>query len=87
MKYDELVISVGALPNTFKIPGVEKYCFFLKQLSDARAIRQRILECFERASNPTTPIQEKQRLLHFVVIGGGPTSVEFTAELHGNHFK
>jgi NADH:ubiquinone reductase (non-electrogenic) len=32
-------------------------------------------------------LEEKERLLHFVVIGGGPTSVEFTAELHGitNH--
>ena len=26
---------------------------------------------------------EKNRLLHFVIIGGGPTSVEFAAELHG----
>lgn len=65
------------------VPGVEKYCFFLKTVADARSIRQRIIECFERASSPTTSDVEKSRLLHFVVVGGGPTSVEFSAELHG----
>lgn len=56
--------------NTFNIPGVDKYCFMLKQLSDARNIRQRLLECFERASNPYIEKEERDRLLHFVVVGG-----------------
>lgn len=82
IKYDELVIAVGAAPNTFGVPGVEKYCYFLKSVADARNIRQRIIECFERASSPTTTEAERSRLLHFVIVGGGPTSVEFSAELH-----
>jgi len=28
-------------------------------------------------------LQEKRRLLSFVVVGGGPTGVEFAAELNG----
>lgn len=56
--------------------------FFLKQLQHARAIRNRILECFERASNPLIDPSERARLLTFVVVGGGPTSVEFTSELY-----
>jgi len=56
--------------------------FFLKQLQHARAIRNRILECFERASNPLIEQSERERLLTFVVVGGGPTSVEFTSELY-----
>jgi len=56
--------------------------FFLKQLQHARAIRNRILECFERASNPLIDPSERERLLTFVVVGGGPTSVEFTSELY-----
>ena len=40
-----IIILVGS--GTFGVPGVKEYCYFLKQLSDARAIRQRILECFE----------------------------------------
>ncbi len=82
LPYDTLVIGVGAVSNTFGIPGVEQYGLFLKELSDARAIRQRIIENFERASTPNLPFEERRRLLHFVVVGGGPTGVEFAAELH-----
>jgi len=56
--------------------------FFLKHLYHARQIRNRILECFERASNPTIPKVQRDRLLSFIVVGGGPTSCEFMSELH-----
>ena len=46
-----------------------------------RSIRNRILECFERASSPFVDQEERKRLLTFVVVGGGPTSIEFTSEL------
>lgn len=82
LPYDLLMIGVGAVSNTFGIPGVKEYGLFLKELSDARAIRQRIIENFERASVPNLPFEERKRLLHFVVVGGGPTGVEFAAELH-----
>lgn len=82
LSYNTLVIAVGATNKTFGIPGVTENTFFLKELSDARAIRQRIIECFERASTPLVSIEERQRLMHFVVVGGGPTGVEFAAELH-----
>lgn len=82
LDYDILVIGVGAISNTFNIPGVEEHAFFLKELSEARAIRQRIIENFERASKPNRPVEEIENLLHFVVVGGGPTGVEFAAEVH-----
>ncbi len=82
LPYDILVIAVGAISNTFGVPGVKQHAFFLKELADARAIRQRIIECFESASEPGLPEEEVKRLLHFVVVGGGPTGVEFAAELH-----
>lgn len=53
----------------------------MKNLWDARQVRSRLLECFERASNPVLPAHEVKRLLTFVVVGGGPTSVEFAGEL------
>ena len=55
--------------------------FFLKHLYHARQIRNRILECFERASNPVIPTVQRDRL-SFIVVGGGPTSCEFMSELH-----
>lgn len=82
LEYDYLVIAVGAISNTFGIPGVKEHTHFLRELSEARAIRQGIIDCFERAGAPGLPDEERQRLLHFVVVGGGPTGVEFAAELH-----
>lgn len=82
LEFDLLVIGVGAMSNTFGIPGVEQFALPLKELADARAIRQRIIENFERASTPGLHFEERKRLLHFVVVGGGPTGVEFAAELH-----
>ena len=79
LSYDYLFVAVGSRTNTFGVPGVcrENDVFFLKQLADARAIRSKIIECFERASYPGVCEAEQARLLSFVVVGGGPTSVEF----------
>ncbi|KAI9098330.1 FAD/NAD(P)-binding domain-containing protein [Phlyctochytrium arcticum] len=82
LAYDKLVIAVGAYSNTFGIPGVEKHGLFLKEISHAQKIRARIIECFEMASEPNTSELEQWKLLHFAVVGGGPTGVEFSAELH-----
>ena len=82
LSYDNLVIAVGAVNNTFGIPGVGRYALFLKELADARAIRGRIIDCFERAAQPSVGEEQRRQLLHFVVVGGGPTGVEFAAEMH-----
>lgn len=86
VKYDYLCIAAGNKTNTFNTPGVAeregKEVFFLKHLYHARQIRNRVLECFERASNPNISKFERDRLLSFIVVGGGPTSCEFTTELH-----
>eukprot|EP00035_Acanthoeca_spectabilis_P037029 m.43202 g.43202 ORF g.43202 m.43202 type:complete len:471 (+) comp8401_c0_seq2:122-1534(+) len=84
--FDKLVIATGVKTNTFKTPGIlereNQEVFFLKHLYHARGIRSRVLECFERADVPGVSVAERNRLLSFVVVGGGPTSCEFTAELH-----
>ena len=41
-----------------------------------------MLQNLEQACLPTTSDQERRRLLSFVVSGGGPTGVEFAAELY-----
>jgi len=79
--FDTLIIAVGAKSNTFGIPGVEQHAKFLKEISDAHQIRHQIIQCFERASKPDRPVQDFDWLLHFVVVGGGPTGVEFAAEM------
>ena len=81
LPYDILVIAVGSATNTMGMPGVEKYCHFLKEIPDARSIRNTLVDLVETASIPEQTEAERKRLLHFVVVGGGPTGVEFAAEL------
>ncbi|KAI9598286.1 pyridine nucleotide-disulfide oxidoreductase-domain-containing protein [Syncephalis fuscata] len=81
LPYDKLVIAVGSKTNSMGVSGVE-HCCQLKTFGDAAHIRHKIMDNFERASLPTTSPQERERLLSFVICGGGPTGVEFAAELY-----
>ncbi|PSS05754.1 External alternative NAD(P)H-ubiquinone oxidoreductase [Actinidia chinensis var. chinensis] len=82
LEYDYLVIAVGAQVNTFNTPGVLEYCHFLKEVEDAQRIRRTVIDCFEKAVLPGLSEAERQTNLHFIIVGGGPTGVEFAAELH-----
>ncbi|GAA5838735.1 hypothetical protein JCM9279_003844 [Rhodotorula babjevae] len=82
LKWDKLVIAVGCYSATFGVPGVSAHAYFLKDVRDAAKIRQRILECFELACQPTVTDEQRRNLLNFVIVGGGPTGVEFAGELH-----
>lgn len=82
VQYDKLIVTVGCYSQTFGTPGVKEHAFFLKDVGDARRIRNRILACFEGAALPTTSVEMKKQLLNFAVVGGGPTGIEFSAELH-----
>ncbi|KAI0127449.1 hypothetical protein BJ170DRAFT_581350 [Xylariales sp. AK1849] len=79
--YDMLVIGVGAENATFGIPGVREHSCFLKEIRDAQAIRTKIMDCVETAAFKDQAAEEVDRLLHMVVVGGGPTGVEFAGEL------
>ena len=79
--YDMLVVGVGAENATFGIPGVKEHSCFLKEVGDAQQIRKRIMDCVETASFKDQSEEERKRLLHMVVVGGGPTGVEFAGEL------
>jgi len=81
MAYDKLVVGVGAYSQTFGIPGVKDNAYFLKDVQDARKIRNKLLSCFETAALPTTPVALKKQLLNFAIVGGGPTGIEFSGEL------
>ncbi|KAI2642796.1 pyridine nucleotide-disulfide oxidoreductase-domain-containing protein [Xylaria nigripes] len=80
--YDKLVIAVGAYAQTFGIEGVKEHANFLRNVGDARKIRMKVLQLFEKASLPITTDEQRKKLLHFAVVGGGPTGIEFAAELH-----
>jgi NADH dehydrogenase len=78
--YDQLVISLGGLPNFFGIPGVEEHSLQMRGVEDAERIRNRVIERFEEISliRGEVPVSK----LTFVVIGGGATGVETASEIH-----
>ena len=80
--YDKLVLAVGCFSQTFGVEGVVQHACFLRDVGDARIIRLRVLQAFEKSALPTTTDDERRKLLHFAVVGGGPTGIEFAAELH-----
>lgn len=80
--FDKLVIAVGGRPADYGVPGVSSYALRAASLEDAREIRRGILSQFARAGLPGLSAEEVQRLLTFVVCGGGPTGVEVAAEIH-----
>lgn len=54
----------------------------MQEVEDAQKIRRTVIDCFEKASIPTISDEERKRILHFAIVGGGPSGVEFAAELH-----
>lgn len=78
--YDQLVIATGAETNFFSVPGADKYAHTLKSIACAVNIKNKILTTMERASH-VSDSAIRQKMLRFVVVGGGPTGVELAAEI------
>jgi len=78
--YDYLIVATGTIHTYFGHDDWAPHAPGLKTLEDALAIRRRILVAFERAERETDAARQ-QRLLTFVLIGGGPTGVELAGTL------
>ncbi|EXB94111.1 putative NADH dehydrogenase [Morus notabilis] len=81
ISYDKLVIGLGAEASTFGIKGVLEHAIFLREVYHAQEIRRKLLLNLMLSDVPGVSESEKSRLLHCVVVGGGPTGVEFSGEL------
>ena len=79
-RYDIVVVTAGAVSRTFPIPGVADQAIGLKSIEEAVAIRDRVLTNFDKAATLPKGL-ERDRLLTFVVIGGGFAGIEIFAEL------
>ncbi|KAI9451849.1 hypothetical protein F5148DRAFT_531490 [Russula earlei] len=80
--FDYLIYAVGAETQTFGIPGVKEHASFMKEIQDAEKFKRRFMDCIESAGFPGQSKEEIERLLHMVVVGGGPTGIELSGELH-----
>lgn len=78
--YDRLVLAPGSVSHDFGVPGAREHAFFLRWMDDAIPLRQQVLARLEEASAERDP-ERRRRLLTFVIVGGGPTGVEFAGAL------
>ena len=80
LSYDYLILATGVRHSYFGHEEFEQFAPGLKSLADAVAIRNRILEAFERAETEEDPSRHRD-LLTFVLVGAGPTGVEMAGAL------
>lgn len=78
--YDYLILAIGSTTGFFGVPGAAEHSFPLKSLDQGIRLRNHILCCFERATREADPERLRQ-MLTFVIVGGGPTGVEFAGAL------
>ncbi len=78
--FDYLVIAIGAMHSYFGNASWEKYAPGIKTLKDALLIRNHLLTSFERAEREHHA-SNRQKFLNFVIIGAGPTGVEFAGTI------
>src|SRR5437899_2062168 len=80
LRYDAVIVAAGVSHSYFGHDEWELAAPGLKSLEDALEIRRRVLLAYEAAER-CEDATERQALLRFVVIGGGPTGVELAGAL------
>jgi len=78
--YDHLIVAAGTVNNYFGNRSLEERSLNLKELPEAMALRNEILELVEEARWAESA-ERRKILLTFAVVGGGPTGVEFAGAL------
>ncbi len=78
--FDYLIVATGSTHSYFGHKDWEPIAPGLKSIDDATHIRRRILTAFEQAEM-TDNDEERERLLRFVIVGGGPTGVELAGTI------
>ncbi|MFI3240259.1 MAG: NAD(P)/FAD-dependent oxidoreductase [Bacteroidales bacterium] len=75
ISYDYLFVAAGTTNNFFNMPELRERVYTLKSAGEALRLKNEILDRLERASI-CKDVEERRKLLSFLVIGGGPTGVE-----------
>jgi NADH dehydrogenase len=78
--FRQLVIALGNVTDLSRVPGMADYGWPMKTVSDALRLRAAVINRLEEANLVEDP-EVRQRLLTFVVVGGGYTGVETGGQL------
>ncbi|HTZ05393.1 MAG TPA: NAD(P)/FAD-dependent oxidoreductase, partial [Gaiellaceae bacterium] len=80
VRWEELVIALGAVPRTVPVPGLTEHALSFKSLAEAIHLRNHVLRQLEDA-DAALDDAERRRRLSFVFVGAGYAGVEALAEL------
>ncbi|ASR56564.1 NAD(P)/FAD-dependent oxidoreductase [Cellulomonas sp. PSBB021] len=78
--YDHLIVGLGSVARTLPIPGLAEQAIGFKNVEEAIAVRNHVLNRIEVASSTWDP-ELRKRMLTFVFVGGGFAGIEALAEL------
>lgn len=80
LEYDSLVIAAGTETNFFGNASLEENSMAMKTIPQSLNLRSLILQNFENALL-TDDLHQRDALMNFVIVGGGPTGVELAGAL------
>jgi NADH dehydrogenase len=80
LPFDYLVVATGSTHSYFGHDDWRPFAPGLKSIDDATTIRRRLLRAFEAAEMESDSAR-RERLLRFVIVGGGPTGVELAGTI------
>ncbi len=80
LKFDYLIVATGTKTNFFGNESIAKNSMAMKTIPQSLNLRSLILENFEQALL-TDDLHEREALMNFVIVGGGPTGVELAGAL------
>ncbi len=81
LKYDHLVLALGAVTNYLGMDNIEAAAFDFKSLADATRIRNRVIDMLEQA-DAETDADKRRALVTFVIAGGGFAGAELAGGLN-----
>jgi len=81
LRYDQLVVTLGAVARSLPIPGLEEHSRGFKTLPEAIALRNRLLQNLEKSETVEGDDAAREALLTVVFVGGGYAGVEGLAEI------
>lgn len=80
VSYDQLVVGLGSVSRTLPIPGLADTAIGFKNVEEAIAVRNHVLNRMDVASS-TWDAELRKRMLTFTFVGGGFAGIEALAEI------
>ncbi|MBF0332048.1 MAG: FAD-dependent oxidoreductase, partial [Alphaproteobacteria bacterium] len=81
-RWDHLVLALGLETDLSRFPGLAGHAMTMRDLSDAFRLRNHVIFCLEQAEVAET-MEERRRLLTFVIVGAGLSGIETAGEVAG----